>query len=401
MFYRITNVVKKIIIQELQELFKDHPVFSDELVITNKYSFEERPKYAIIVKTASAKSQKLSLDNYKGIVQSYVTLANLKNTPGRMIEWVREDVANISNVVKPGFYVVEMVEDDQFTVSAYLTVADEVLTIETNGFEHAFLQHQNINPNSELVLTETGRRLQPNEHYTIDNSTGEITFLQPTEDYETISVDYQYIGNVTGPFTVQPETVDQLAIPGVVLAFGNFLKKGGLQVVVVYPDRQEVAKSYLGKWNMTLSLGAVAQDTDTQEQLIDLASMYIWSVLQEKLVNDGIYVSEFNIGGESEDDEVKSANELSYMGDLSFNVDVEWEAFQPILGVIKNVFLNRVEDFGQYDDAEHEIRSKRPFNISQRGVDYMTGLQPVENLDPFLIRPLPKYTLVQSSTHVG
>lgn len=400
MFYRITNVVKKIIIQELQALFKDHPVFSEDLVITNKYSFEERPKYAIIVKTASAKSLKLALDNYKGIVQSYVTLANLKNSPGRMIEWVREDVANIGNVVKPGFYVVEMIEDDQFTVSAYLTVADEVMVVETNGFEHSFLKNQNINPKSELILTETGRRLQRDEHYTIDNASGEVTFLQPTEDYGELMVDYQYIGDVTGPFEVIPETVNQDAVPGVVLAFGNFLKKGGLQVVVVYPDRQEVAKSYLGKWNMTLSLGAIAQDTDTQEQLIDLAAMYIWSVLQEKLVNDGIYVSEFGMGGETEDDEVKTSNELSYMGDLSFNVDVEWEAFQPILGVVKNVFINRIEDFGQYDDAEHEIRSKRPFNVSQRGVDYMTGLQPVENLEPYLIRPLPKYTLTQSSTHV-
>jgi hypothetical protein len=398
MFYRITNAIKKILIQELQEFFKDHPDFNDELVITNKFSFDERPKYALILKTASAKSIKLSLDNYKGTVQSYTVLANLKNRPGKMIEWVREDVANVCNLVKPGYYLVQMVEDDKFTVSAYLSVEDEALTIEHAGFDHAFLKHQNINPGSEYILDETGRKLQNNEHYTIDYASGEITILKMPDGAEELKADYQYIGSTTGPFDVLPETVNNTAIPGVILAFGNFLKKDNIQVVVVYAERQIVAKAYMGKWVLSVNMSAVAQDTDTQESLIDLAGMYLWSVLQEKLTDNGIYLEEFNVGGETEDEEVKTSNELSYAADLSFDVNVEWEAYQPILGIVKRVFLNRIEDFGQYDDAEHEARSVRRADASQRGVDYKLGLQVVENLMPYIVRPLPRYSINVSST---
>jgi hypothetical protein len=402
MFFRITNSIKKILIKELQEFFKDHPDFHNELQITNKFQFEERPKYAIIIKTATANSIKLGMDNFKGMVESYVTLANLKNKPGKMIEWVREDVANVRNLVKPGYYVVQMVEDKKFTISAYLTVDNELLDIQSLGFQQAFLKHQNINPGSELILIDTGRKLQVNVHYTIDYATGQIIFLQIPDDADVnnITVDYQYIGPTTGPFDAQPETADNVAIPGVVLAFGNFLMKDGIQVVVVYPDRQIVAKAYAGKWQINLNLSAIAQDVDTQEQLVDLAAMHLWSGLQEKLVDDGIYIDEFNLGGESEEEENATANEWAFLADLSFSVSAEWEVNQPVLGVIKKVFLNRTEDFGQYDDAELEIRDGRRVDASQRGIDYKLGVQCVENLMPYVVRPRPKYTLVNSTTQL-
>lgn len=401
MFFRITNSVKKLIIQELQDLFNDHPIFGNgNLVITNKYQLEERPKYAIVIKTANADSIKLGLDNFKGIVQSYTTLANLKNVPGRMIEWVKEDIKNIKNVAKPGFYIINMVESDKFTVEPYLTVADEILQIENfNDLKRVFLQHKNLNIGSEFLTTEIAVPLRRDEHYSINYENGEIIFLKPIDEFGEITIDYQYIGQKTGPFDVQPETANLTAIPGVILAFGNFLSKGGIQVVIVYPSRQEVAKSYTGKWKLTLNLSAVAQDTDTQEQLVDLASMYLWSILQEKLIDGGIYIENFNISGETEEDEVKTSNELAFLADFSFDVHVEWEACQPILGIIKKIFLNRVEDFGQYDNTEYEVRRTRAMNSSQVGVGYSTGLQPVESLDPYVVRPATRY-LITSTTNI-
>lgn len=399
MFYRITNSVKKLIIQELQALFVDHPIFGNgNLVITNKFQFAERPKFAIIVKAATSDSIKLSLDNFKGIVTSYTTLANLKNKPGRMIEWVREDVANIENVVKPGFYVVDMVCDEKFTVQPYLTVADELIEPVTDTLVHATLAYKNINPGSDYLITETAQKLIRDKHYTIDYVNGIITFLMSIDDYGEIRADYQYIGTKSEEFHVEPETINNKAIPGVILAFGNFLKQGGLQVVVVYGSRQEVAKAYLGKWQMSLNLTVTAQDTDTQEQLADLTAMYLWAVLQDKLVNDGITIEDISIAGESEEEENSTANELSFTADLSFKVAVEWEVYQPILGVIKQIFLNRIEDFGQYENAELNIRSGRAFDKFQVGVDYSLGLQPVEDLMPVLVRPVPRYTSTTSVT---
>jgi hypothetical protein len=393
--------VKKIIVKELQALFLDHPIFGDNaLVITNKFQFTERPKYAIVVKTSSADSIKLSLDNFKGTINSYTTLAGLKNQSGRMIEWVREDLANVGNLVKPGFYIIEMIEDNKFIVKPYLTVSDEVLEIETDGFKHVFLKNKSVNPYSECILCETAEKLQRDNQYTIDYTTGEIIFLKPIDDFGQLTIDYQYIIDTTGSFDVEPETVNIIAVPGVVLAFGNFLKKGGVQVVVVYPDRQEVASAYLGKWKMNVTLSIVAQDTDTQEQLADLTAMYVWSVLQEKLVDDGLYVDNITLGGESEEDEVATSNEMSFLAEISFSIEVEWEAYKPILGVIKRVFLNKIEDLGQYDEAEYTARISRQFGKSLRGVDYKVGLQLVESVLPFVVRPTPQYTIVTSKTQI-
>jgi len=68
--------------------------------------------------------------------------------------------------------------------------------------------------------------------------------------------------------------------------------------------------------------------------------------------------------------------------------------------VIKRVFMQRVEDFGQYDDAEYAARIGRPLDDTQRGVDYKLGIQPVENFEPYVVRPLPHYTLLGSSTQL-
>jgi len=393
MYYRITNAIKKIIIRELKTLYKDHPLFGENLSISNKFQHKERPKYAIVIKSATGNSLKLSLDNHKGVFKSYTTLANLKNQPGRMIEWVKEDVENICNLVKPGFYVVKMIEDNKFIVEPYLTVADEQLEIKHYGFDKAYLKNQNINPDSENIFAETGIMLRKDDQYTIDYNNGEITFLKPIDQFGQLIIDYQYIGEQTGPFEIAPETANNTAIPGVILAFGNFLKKDGVQVVVVYPERQEVAQTYGGKWLLKLDLSAYAQDTDTQEQLVDMTAMFLWNVLQEKLVNDGIYIDNFTISGESEEEEEQASNELVYLGGISFDAEIEWEAQKPILGVIKNIFLSRVPDYGQYDLVEQEIRNNRPVSTMQRGVDYKLGLQPVESFEPFLIRPVQKYTL--------
>lgn len=394
MFFRITNAVKKILILELQKQFDEHPLFGNgDLKIVNKFSFEERPKYAIVLKSANADSNKLALDNFKGEIISYVTLANLKGVKGRMIEWVREDTANVENLVPPGYYVVTMDSNTTFTVEPFLNVDDEILEPINMGFFRSTLAHKNVNEGSEIILTEDGVRLVKNRHYTIDNGRGEITFLVPIAEFGEMKVDYQYRGNKTGPFPVETESANSIAIPGVVLAFGTFLEKDGVQVVVVYPDRQLVAQSYIGKWKLNIEFSVVAQDTDTQEQIVDLLAMFLWGNLQDVLVNDGIYIDSFNISGESEEDEQEVAGEKSFLGGLSLEAQVEWEIFKPVLGIVKGVFLSRIEDKNQYDPDEMAARKDRSFNPSQRGVDYSVGMQVVENVSPYVVRPVQPYSL--------
>jgi len=93
---RLSKTVKFRIIDELKASFRGHPVFKDvEQFIQNKFAFEERPSFGIVVKNISGDLIKLSPDNFLGTIVSHVYLARVQNYEGRSIEWVREDIENI------------------------------------------------------------------------------------------------------------------------------------------------------------------------------------------------------------------------------------------------------------------------------------------------------------------
>jgi len=92
MYYYLVSSLKRRLINELKDSFSAHPLY-EKLVnfIQNKYAFDERPQFGIVVKNSNASKVALSGDNFIGTVESHVMLAFM-GKPAYPIAWIREDV---------------------------------------------------------------------------------------------------------------------------------------------------------------------------------------------------------------------------------------------------------------------------------------------------------------------
>lgn len=344
-----------------------------------------------MIRSVSGSSQKLDFNNYSGIKRAYTTLANLKDKSGNSIEWVRDDYRNIKNLSAPGFYIVKMIELKKFTVDEYLIVDDEKLELSLIGSsEGAFVKYPKVNPGSEIIYTTDGLEFKPDIDYTINYDTGAIVFTQSVTMYD-VRIDYQTLGGQRGPFDVDYYSSNNSAIPGVILAFGDRLKEGDEQVVVIGKEKRDIAKIFSGRWNLSLDLTGIAQDPDQQERLLDYVVTEFWAFWQEKLTGEGMHISEFSLSGESEDLETEIPEEYYFTGGLSFTVETDWELEIPLIREVRRVNV----EVG-LDSLKDELTDFKEFQFTTRQFDermmnsgHALGIQPVTSLEPIVVTPSP------------
>ena len=343
-------------------------------------------------------SMKLGLDNYVRKAIQHSVLANLKGIPGNSIEWVRDDHRNLDKLSAPGYYIIRMVTDHSFIVSLFLRVDEEELNLEfIEGKQGAFLKHQNLNPDSESVRYEDGIKIKKDIEYTIDYTTGKILFEEVDDDLGSILIDYQVIGEESEEYEIEQYTAVSYAIPGVIIAFGDRLRAGDEQVVVVYSRSTDVADVYGGRWILNCDLIVVSQDDDQQERILDHAISVLWADWQHKLTDEGIHIKEFSLTGESEDYEAEIPEEYHYMAGISFTVEVDWELHNPTLIEIRDInlnygdssFKNRLTNLNetQYEGNQYDHRMINS--------DHQKGLQIVgsRNITVFPCPPITVRTL--------
>jgi len=391
MYFAISNALKKKFSLIFEEIFQRHPVFEKTEVYT-KFPDEEKPKFALLLRSASGSSQKIGMDNYGGIKHSFSSLANLADSnKGNSIEWVRDDERNLKNISAPGFYIMNMIEDNQFTIDPFLLVDDEELEmVLVGGKNGAILKNTPVNPNSETIMTWDNIMLKRGIEYTINYENGNIIFNDSVQDLEQLKADYQCIGEQIGPFEIEKYTSNNTAIPGVILAFGDRLRKGDEQVIVVDKEQREAAKVYTGRWTMSMDLMGIAQDPDQQERLVDYAISIFWSEYQHKLTGEGIAINEFSLSGESEDLEMDVPEEYYYTGGISFSVDVDWELEVPIVSEVRNVNVSLGLDSLKktLTNEKEEQFVENQFDNRMINSGHQVGLQP-SVLEPVVVYPSP------------
>jgi len=391
MFFEITNALKKRLTLIFQDIFQAHPIFNKVEVFT-KFPEQERPKHALMIRSVSGSSLKLSMDNFVRTARQYSSLANLKGIPGNSIEWVRDDEKQIDKISAPGFYIVKMITDSSFIINSFLLVDDELLKIEfIKGKKGANTKYSPINFETEIIFSENGEELKRNIHYTIDYSTGEILFnIDPEEFGDALYVDYQIIGEQSEEIKVETYTALTDAIPGVVLAFGDRLRKDDEQVVIVGKEPSDVAKVYGGRWQLSVDLVGLSQDDDQQERLIDYAISMFWAEWQDKLVNEGINVLDFSLSGESEDLEAEIPEEYFYTGGITFTAETDWEYFIPLVSEVRRISLtygNEGLKETMTDVKESEYENKE-FDERMVNSGHQLGLEILPSM-PIIIQPAP------------
>lgn len=98
MYQRLMVAIKRRILDESAQAFADHPAFSHKVRVYNKFPYEERVQYGLILRNTSASQIRLSPDNFMSDLYSLVRLARESTYPGIAIEWARENAGNITEL---------------------------------------------------------------------------------------------------------------------------------------------------------------------------------------------------------------------------------------------------------------------------------------------------------------
>ncbi len=347
MFYQLTEALKNRFILELRKYWQYHPKYRDDLVdhIQGKFSFKERPQYAIIVKTGSANRFNLSADNYVGVHYSYIFNAKAEGFPGVALEWVQEDAIAIQNnggvfPSAPGVYYLELTEDTEFYVDCLLSIYAEQVTM--LGSRTGMLDHAPVMGSLRLYEQPANYQLVEGSEYTLtlDGSgkpTGEINLNYDLLGGRVLKADYKTPGPSTGPHPLQPMYKNNTAIPGVSLAFGRRNEKGDRMVVVVDRIRQPAALVYGGKWDLAMDLDITSRDPYAQQEITDSTLMYLEAILRPYLSTEGIEISDLSGGGESEEPMDENGDDYYYNASISFTVQTDWKHLIPLTTMIRQV----------------------------------------------------------------
>jgi hypothetical protein len=339
-------------IAELIEFWSFDPKYKDSLQIQGKYSFDQRPQQAIILKGSSANPIRFSADNFQGTVDSYCHLTKAFGKNGTSIEWVQEDrraVQRNNGIFPslPGIYYIEVRREPfsfegvveeylVFYIDPLLSAVDERPTqIDPLTYE---VVAGKFTPNS-LVVWELPGNLPYYEdiNYTADPTTGRITLTEPLPSGVLLSVDYYVQGTSTGPFPVEENGANSTAIPGVAMAFGRRAYEGDMMAVVVSRRREESAREFGGKWEMSLDFDIMARDVHAQGEINDRTLMFLNAELRDRLSFEGIEIDQVSGGGESEEPYDDVGDDYFYNSSISVTLMTDWSIRLPLDRAINRI----------------------------------------------------------------
>ena len=349
MYYYLVGALKRRVILELRDTFSRHPLYNKLTpFIQNKYAFDERPQFGIVVKGASANKVALSADNYIGTVESHIMLTNV-GVPAYPIEWVREDLETIRAnegrfPLAAGIYYLEILQAPdnptdfgKFIVDPLLTVTDEALLEFTSGIERE-AQLQNLPaPGTLRLWFNKNRLLKEGVDYIVDYKTGAITLATRAQPQSVLTADYRYPVPSLGPFDYYWNQADHTSLPGVVMAFGKRGKVGDKVALAVYEDRVEAARAYGGKFEVSFDLDVIAQDPNQMEEIADFLVMSLWAEKKEGLATEGIEVVDISMGGEAEETYDETGDTFYYNASISLQLRADWEMHVPVPLVLSRV----------------------------------------------------------------
>lgn len=409
MFANLTEALKRRMIQEIRYFWSKDPQYRDSLVpnIQGRFSFEERPQQAIILKGQSATPFQLSADHFQGTVVSYCHLTKVYGQQGTSIEWVRENGTAIQSndgafPSAQGIYYIEVraeminvrgVPEEKlvFYVDPLLEVIDERATmLDPRLYE---VSAGSLHPGSLRVYEMPGNIMYYEDvNYRVDPTTGQITLSTPLAPGTYLSVDYRYAGTSTGPFPVPQNGANVAAIPGVVLAFGRRAYDGDIMAIVVGDRREAVAREFGGRWEMSLDLDIMARDLYAQGEITDRTLMYLYTEARERLSSEGIEITQASMGGEAEEVYDENGDDYFFTASLSMTVMTDWAIHVPLGISLTRVIPNTVTEAemaaGLTDEQLVEMGSPSGLRYTQE-----LGLEDVR--DPWFRGRTKTYDLIR------
>lgn len=253
------------------------------------------------------------------------------------------------------------------------------MVIYADGLEYSVVFEPGLYQNPQEILTRlqamlAGTPITPilgqGGDYTVDATTGVVTFLQPFSPDDQIIADYIYKGSTAGPFAVQKNTSYNGFLPGVVLAFGESFEDGDKVAIRTLDRRDHVADLYGGKSDVSMDFDILAMDPQTRESLVDYLLMYFHQHENERLGEEGLCITSVSGGGESEDIYDDVGDTYYYKSSVSVSFQTDWEQYVP-----RPLYIERISPISYEQEAR--LAARLPVDSAQK--DY---IQPVASLTP-------------------
>jgi len=370
-YFFLTSALNDLFIERIREFWSHHPRYQDLVGnIQGKYVFDERPQRGMVIKTSGGSNVRLTWDNYQGMKESYLYKARVGDHSGWSLEWVREDKRAVQDnggvfPSPPGVYRVSIVDSDldadgvptgrhQFQVDSVLDVTDEAVAIAPDRVT-GFLQNPYVPGTLRIFELPSNFELVEGVNFTGDPETGQITLGDPLPTGLYLSADYRYDGGTTGPFNIESERAHYEAIPGAILAFGRRITPGDQIAVVVTDRRENVAKEYGGRWDLSVEIDLWARDVDDQREMTDLMLAWLPSVLRDQVAMQGVWITSVDFGGETEEPYDDNSDDYFYGATISIQTQTDWQLWVPLPIRIKRVFplrADQVSELAGLSDAE-------------------------------------------------
>jgi hypothetical protein len=81
--------------QEMKNIFAEYPGLQ-KMKVSDKFPYQERPQYGLVVKNISGSPMPLAADNFIGTVVSHCFTAKLRGKRGLLLDWVKENANQVT-----------------------------------------------------------------------------------------------------------------------------------------------------------------------------------------------------------------------------------------------------------------------------------------------------------------
>jgi len=315
----------------------------------------EDSAHSMVVSSLGMGSKFIDMHDYVTDYNSRVALLQHGDTTGNSIEWVLEAYGTTERPI-PGYYIISMVDSEHYTVSP-LHEYSELITPDNSEFT---LSHSPIFE-PRLRLDDGYGLMFPEEHYTVDWSTGKVTILPKYErDYPPFRAIYLVPQPEIGPVKVKEYTLDTTTLPGLQLAFGGNLSGDDKQLIVVENRDEPTYHVQGGQGEISFSIDISAPARHVAEDAAEMVHKELW---QQRTIgldwSEAIHITSIASSEASLDEEGAAANQ-EWTAQLSISADIFWSVLIPNNWKLKNIFVAHSERT-QLTDEEEASREENRF----------------------------------------
>lgn len=204
MYQRLMYAIKRRILDETRDAFDHHPAFSEKVQIFNKFPYEERIQYGLILRNTSAAQIRLSPDNFMSDLYSLVKVARQGKAPGLAIEWVRENAGYITELLT------EDVSSQLGPTQRQFYTANPILSGPDNPI--------NADNPGQVMVTIDGVKVIPEE---VDGENKRVLLIRSTNITEVVEISYYSRRIILPSINIVEFTTDNHFMVGTIFVVDN------------------------------------------------------------------------------------------------------------------------------------------------------------------------------------